>query len=35
MIDRTTPQERARYTEWRRAMDARREQRGLPSGWPR
>jgi hypothetical protein len=35
MIDRTTPQERARYTEWRRALDARREQRGLPSGWPR
>lgn len=35
MIDRTTPQERARFTEWRRAMDARREQRGLPSGWPR
>jgi hypothetical protein len=35
MIDRTTPQERARYTEWRRAMDARRDQRGLPSGWPR
>jgi hypothetical protein len=35
MIDRTTPQERARYTEWRRAIDARREQRGLPSGWSR
>lgn len=35
MIDRTTPQERARYTEWRRALDARREQRGLPSSWPR
>ena len=35
MIDRTTPEERARYTEWRRAVDARREQRGLPSGWPR
>jgi hypothetical protein len=35
MIDRTTPQERARYTEWRRAVDARREQRGLPSGWSR
>ena len=35
MIDRTTPQERARYTEWRRATDARREQRGLPSTWPR
>ena len=35
MIDRTTPQERARYTEWRRAVDARREQRGMPSSWPR
>jgi hypothetical protein len=35
MIDRTTPQERARYTEWRRAIDARREQRGMPSNWPR
>lgn len=35
MIDRTNPQERARYTEWRRATDARREQRGLPSTWPR
>ncbi len=35
MIDRTTPQERARYAEWRRAIDARREQRGMPSNWPR
>ncbi|MFM8414662.1 MAG: hypothetical protein ACKOCX_08050 [Planctomycetota bacterium] len=35
MIDRTTPEERARYTEWRRARDARREQRGLPERWPR
>lgn len=35
MIDRTTPDERARYTEWRRARDARREQRGLPNTWPR
>lgn len=35
MIDRTTPQERARYSEWRRAIDARREQRGMPSTWPR
>jgi len=35
MIDRTTPQERARYTEWRRAIDTRREQRGMPSSWPR
>lgn len=35
MVDRTTPEERARYTEWRRARDARREQRGLPERWPR
>ncbi|MCE9629148.1 MAG: hypothetical protein K8S94_00305 [Planctomycetia bacterium] len=35
MIDRTTPEERARYVEYRRAMDERREQRGLPSGWGR
>jgi hypothetical protein len=35
MVDRTTPQERARYTEWRRARDARREQLGLPDRWPR
>ena len=35
MIDRTTPDERARYPEWRRARDARREQRGLPERWPR
>ncbi len=34
MIDRTTPQERARFTEYTRALDARREQRGLPSSWP-
>lgn len=35
MIDRTNPQERARYTEYRRAVDARREQRGLPNQWSR
>ncbi len=35
MIDRTTPEQRARYVEYRRAMDERREQRGLPSGWGR
>jgi hypothetical protein len=35
MVDRTTPQERARYTEWRRARDARREQLGLPERRPR
>ncbi|MFM8734442.1 MAG: hypothetical protein ACKOC8_04525 [Pirellulales bacterium] len=35
MIDRTTPEQRARYVEYRRAMDERREQRGLPNGWGR
>jgi hypothetical protein len=35
MIDRTTPEQRARYVEYRRAMDKRREERGLPSGWSR
>jgi len=31
IIDHTTPEQRARYVEYRRAMDERREQRGLPS----
>jgi len=35
IVDRTTPEERARYTEWRRARDARREQLGLPTRWRR
>jgi hypothetical protein len=35
MIDRTTPEQRARYVEYRRAIDKRREERGLPSGWSR
>lgn len=35
MIDSTTPEQRARYVEYRRAMDARREQLGKPSQWPR
>jgi uncharacterized membrane protein YgcG len=35
MIDRTTPDQRARWVEYRRAMDQRRDERGLPSGWPR
>ena len=35
MIDRTTPEERARYTEYRRAMEKRREERGLQPGGPR
>ena len=32
MIDRTTPEQRARYVEYRRAMEDRREKRGLPAG---
>lgn len=35
MIDRTTPEERARWVEYRRAMDARREERKLQSNWSR
>jgi len=35
IIDSTTPEERARYTEYRRAVEERREERGLPSGSPR
>jgi hypothetical protein len=31
MVDRTTPDERARYTEWRRVMEERRVERGLPA----
>ncbi len=34
MIDSTTPEQRSRYVEYRRAMDERREQRGLPT-WGR
>ena len=34
MIDRTTPEQRARYVEYRRAMDARREQLGLQPRGP-
>ena len=35
MIDSTTPEQRARYVEYRRAMEARREQLGTPSPWQR
>lgn len=35
IIDRTSPEDRARYTEYRRAMEERRQERGLPSGGPR
>jgi hypothetical protein len=31
MIDSTSPQQRAQYTEYRRAMDVRRDQLGLPA----
>jgi hypothetical protein len=31
MIDRTSPTDRARYVEYRRAMEERREKRGLPA----
>lgn len=31
MVDRTNPEERARYTEWRRATEERRVERGLPA----
>jgi hypothetical protein len=34
MIDRTTPEQRSRYVEYRRAMDARRDQLGLPPRGP-
>jgi len=35
ILDQTTPEQRARYVEYRRAETERREQLGLPSGWPR
>ena len=35
MIDSTTPEQRARYVEYRRAMDQRRNELGMPSGGPR
>jgi uncharacterized membrane protein YgcG len=35
MIDSTTPDQRAKYVEYRRAMDARREQLGMKPAWPR
>ena len=34
IIDNTSPEQRARYVEYRRAMEARRDQLGLPSGGP-
>jgi hypothetical protein len=35
LIDSTTPEQRARYVEYRRAMEVRREQLGLQPGGPR
>ena len=35
MIDSTTPEQRAQYVEYRRAMDARREQLGMKPPGPR
>jgi hypothetical protein len=35
MIDSTSPEQRARYVEYRRAMEVRREQLGLQPGGPR
>jgi len=35
IIDSTTPEQRAKYVEYRRAMEARREQLGMPSPWSR
>lgn len=35
IIDSTTPEQRARYVEYRRAMDQRRKELGMPPGGPR
>lgn len=35
IIDSTTPEQRARYVEYRRAMDQRRKELGMPSSGPR
>jgi len=35
MIDSTSPEQRARYVEYRRAMEARRDQLGQPQRGPR
>ena len=35
IIDSTSPEQRARYVEYRRAMEARRDQLGLPARGPR
>lgn len=35
MIDRTSPEQRARYVEYRNAMEKRRDQLGMPPSGPR
>jgi hypothetical protein len=35
IIDRTSPEQRARYVEYRRAVEARRSERGMSTGWSR
>lgn len=35
IIDSTSPEQRARFTEHRRALEERRRERGLQPGWPR
>ena len=34
ILDRTTPEQRAKFVEYRRAASERREELGLPAGWP-
>ena len=34
ILNRTSPEQRAKYVEYRRAASERREQLGLPDGWP-
>ena len=34
ILDRTTPEQRAKYVEYRRAASERREELGLSAGWP-
>lgn len=34
ILDRTTPEQRAKFVEYRRAASERREDLGLPAGWP-
>ena len=34
ILDRTTPEQRAKFVEYSRAASKRREELGLPAGWP-